>query len=261
MPVVPLAALRFLLGDLFDGHTQRDDPESVPALTPHAGGDIGPSPLWIVHGRPAFDRVCEAVCGHDEWAIVLVLPSGPVPHAKECPVPEVVRMGNVPQVPHDPHVAVTLRRHGGAVEQGSVVVYQPSRSMAVWGAEYTTALDAIKSVCGCNVSWRPHAVYRPKAALSPELAASNAESLGKVVRSPHSDVAWLEPRRYCWVPAAAKVTSSGASPAGRRTHLRGNGEPWQPHVGGAIRGTVPGAAIIWAACNCSTPLHRATRYT
>ena len=30
--------------------------------------------------------------------------------------------------------------------------------------------------------------------------------------SPHSDVAWPEPRRYCWVPAAVKVTSSDASP-------------------------------------------------
>ena len=34
----------------------------------------------------------------------------------------------------------------------------------------------------------------------------------KVTRSPHSDVAWLEPRRYCWVPVATKVTSSDALP-------------------------------------------------
>ena len=37
MPFVPLAALMFLSGDVFDGHRQQDDPESVPLLTPHAG--------------------------------------------------------------------------------------------------------------------------------------------------------------------------------------------------------------------------------
>ena len=146
-------------------------------------------------------------CG--EWAIVLLLPTGPVPHADECSVPEVVRIANVP---HHPHVAATSLRDGGAVEQGSVVVYQPSYSTAVWGAEYTTALDTIKSVCGCDVAWRPHALYRLKAVLSPELTASSAASLGKVVQSPHSDVAWLEPHRYCSVPAATKVTLSDASP-------------------------------------------------
>ena len=38
MRFVPLAALMFLLGDVFDGHKQQDDPESVPLLPPHAGG-------------------------------------------------------------------------------------------------------------------------------------------------------------------------------------------------------------------------------
>ena len=38
------------------------------------------------------------------------------------------------------------------MEQGSVVVYQPSYSTAVWGAEYTTALDVITSVCGCDAT-------------------------------------------------------------------------------------------------------------
>ena len=117
-------------------------------------------------------------------------------------------------MPHDPHVAVTSWRDGGAVEQGSVVVYEPSCSATVWGAEYTTALDAIKSVCGCDLAWRPHAVYRPKVVLSPELTASSAASLGRVVQSPHFDVAWLEPHWYCWVPVATKVTSSDASPKG-----------------------------------------------
>ena len=127
------------------------------------------------------------------------------------------------------------------------MVYQPSHSTAVWGAEYTTALDVVKSVCRCNVSWRPHAVYRPKAALSPELITSNAESLGKVVQSPHSDVAWLEPHRYCWVPAATKVTSSDASPqedGGTNVAVASHGSPtWT----GAIRGTVPEVEIIGAA--------------
>ena len=194
MPFVPLAALVFLLGDVFEGYRQQDDPASVPLLMPHTGGGINPSSLWVVHGLPAFSRTCAAVHGCSEWAIVLLLPAGPVPDADECWVPEVVRMSNVP---HDPHVAVTSLRDGGAVEQGSVVVYQPSCSTTVWGAEYTTALDAIKFVCGCDLAWRPHAVYQPKVVLSPELTASSAASLGKVTQSPHSDVAWPEPRRYC----------------------------------------------------------------
>ena len=150
-------------------------------------------------------------------------------------------------VPHDLHVAVTSSRDEGAVEQGSVVVYQPSNSTAVWWAEYTTALDAMKPVCGCNVAWRPHAVYRPKAALSPELTASSAAPMGKVVHSHHSGVAWLEPHRYCWVPAATKVTSSDASPEedmATNVVVASHGSPtWT----GAIRGTVPEAEIIGAA--------------
>ena len=186
MLFVPLAALLFLLGDVFQGYQQQDDPASVPLLTPHTWGGISPPPLWVVHGRPAFCRACAAVHKCSEWAIVLLLPAGPIPDPDEYSVPEVVRMSNVPD---DPHVAVTSLRDGGAVEQGSVVVYEPSCSATVWGAEYTTALDAIKSVCGCDLAWRPHAVYRPRVVLSPELAASSAASLGKVVQSPHSDVA------------------------------------------------------------------------
>ena len=144
MPFVPLAALMFLLGDVFDGHRQQDDQESVPLLAPHTGCGIDTPPLWVVHRGPAFRRACEAVCGRAEWAIVLLLPAGPVSDADDCPVAEVVRIVNVP---HDPHVAVTWLRDGGAVEQCSVVVYQPSRSTAVGGAEYTTVLDAIKFVC------------------------------------------------------------------------------------------------------------------
>ena len=84
----------------------------------------------------------------EEWATVLLLPSGPTPDANECPVPEVVRMD---KVPHDPHVVVTSLRDGGAVEQGTVVVHQPPHCTAIWGAGHTTALDAIRSICGCDV--------------------------------------------------------------------------------------------------------------
>ena len=42
MPFVPLAALLFLLGDVFEGYGQQEDPASVPVLTPHAGGGINP---------------------------------------------------------------------------------------------------------------------------------------------------------------------------------------------------------------------------
>ena len=83
MLFVPLAPLLFLLGDVFEGDRQQDDLASVPLLTPHAGGGINPSPLWVVHGRPAFSRACAAVHGCSEWAIVLLLPAGPVPDANE----------------------------------------------------------------------------------------------------------------------------------------------------------------------------------
>ena len=76
MPFVPRAALLSLLGNVFEGYRQQDDPASVPLLTPHAGGGINPLPLWVVHGRPAFSRACAAVRGCSDWAIVLLLPAG-----------------------------------------------------------------------------------------------------------------------------------------------------------------------------------------
>ena len=45
MPFVLLAALLFLLGDVFEGYRQQDDLAPPPLLTPHAGGGINPSPL------------------------------------------------------------------------------------------------------------------------------------------------------------------------------------------------------------------------
>ena len=120
--------------------------------------------MWVVHGRSAFDRACKAVWGGEEWAIVLLLPLGLAPDADASSVPELIRLD---KVPHDPLVAVTSLREGGAVEQGTLVVYHPLRATAVWGAEYTTALDTIKSICGCDVHWRPHGVYCPKAVLCP----------------------------------------------------------------------------------------------
>ena len=44
MPFVPLAALLFLLGDVFEGYRQQVDPASVPLLTPNTRGGIEPSP-------------------------------------------------------------------------------------------------------------------------------------------------------------------------------------------------------------------------
>ena len=88
MPFVTLAALMFLLADVFDGHRQQDDLASVSLLTPNTAGGNDPLPLWVMHGGPAFRTACEAVCGRDEWAIVLLLPAGPVPDADDCPVPK-----------------------------------------------------------------------------------------------------------------------------------------------------------------------------
>ena len=162
------------------------------------------------------------------------------------------------KVPHDPHVAVTSLREGGAVGQGTVVVYQPLT--AVRGVEYTTDLAGIKSICGCDIHWRLKGVYRPKAVLSPELTASNAASLGKVVMRPHSYVAWLQPQRYCWVPVVAKVTPSYASPE------EDGSTTWQWRPMAAPR-QVPSAArsprrrSSGQPHTCSTPVRLAVRFT
>ena len=79
--------------------------------------------------------------------------------------------------------------------------------------------------------------------------------------SPHSDVAWLEPHRYSWVPVAAKVNSFDASPqedgvTNRAVASRGN-----PTWTGAIRGRVPEAEIIGAAAYLlHTPLSSQTAH-
>ena len=237
----------FLLGKVFDGHNQQDDPASVPLLTPHAGGGIDPPPVWVVHGVLAFDRACTAVWGQAELAIVLLVLVGPAPDADAIRVPKEIGLDNVP---HDPHVAVTsLHRckKSGAGEQGKVLVYQPHGSMTVWGAEVATALEAIRSICGCRVHLRPHGVHRPNDVRSPWLTASNAALLGRVVVSPHSDVAWLEPHRYCRVPEAAKVTSSDASPQEHGVSHVAVASHGTPTCIGAIRGTVPKAELIGAA--------------
>ena len=80
MPFVPLAALMFLLGNVFDRHRQQDDPASVPLLTPHTGGGIDPPPVWVVHGGPAFRTACGVVRGGDEWA-----PARPPAASWPCP--------------------------------------------------------------------------------------------------------------------------------------------------------------------------------
>ena len=53
------------------------------------------------------------VWGREDWAIVLLLPSGPALDADESRVLDVVRLDKVPL---DPHVAVTSLCDGGAVE-------------------------------------------------------------------------------------------------------------------------------------------------
>ena len=66
------------------------------------------------------------------------------------------------------------------------------------------------------------------------------------MQSPHSNVAWLEPHQYCWVPAATKVTLSDASAqedGATNVAMASHGSPtWT----GAIGGTVPEAEIIGA---------------
>ena len=88
---------------------------------------------------------------------------------------------------------------------------------------------------------------QPKVVLSPELTASSAASLGNVTHSHNSDVAWLEPRRYCWVPVATRVTSSDASPQGDEATNVAVASRGSPTWTGAIYGTVPEAEIIGAA--------------
>ena len=65
--------------------------------------------------------------------------------------------------------------------------------------------------------------------------------------SPHSDVAWLEPHRYCWVPVAAKVILSDDAPQEDGVTNVAVASHGSPTWTGAIRGTVPEAEIIGAA--------------
>ena len=70
--------------------------------------------------------------------------------------------------------------------------------------------------------------------------------------SPHSDVAWLEPHSYCWVPVLAKLTSCDACPQEdgvANVAVASHGSPTWTR---AIQGTVPEAEIIGAA---AYPLH------
>ena len=71
--------------------------------------------------------------------------------------------------------------------------------------------------------------------------------MGRMVVSPHSDVAWLGPRRYWQALVAARVTSSDTSPQEKwvtNVAVAGHNSPtWT----GAIHGTVPEAEIVGAA--------------
>ena len=237
MPLVPLAALLFLLGAVFEGYQQQDDPASVPLLTPNAGGGISPPPLWVVHGRLAFSRKCA---------------SGQLSFCYQQ-APSRIRMSNRSRKWFGCPACHTIRTSpsrrcvmAARWNRGLWWCTSPPAPQQFWGAEYTTALDAIKSVCGCDLAWRPHAVYRPRVVLSPELTACSAATLRRVVQSPHSDVAWLEPHRYCWVPVATKVTSSDASPQGDNATNLAVASHRIPTWTGAIYGTVLEAEIIGA---------------
>ena len=71
------------------------------------------------------------------------------------------------------------------------------------------------------------------------------------MQSPHSDVAWLEPHRYFWVPVATKNTSSDASPQGDDATNVAVASHGIPTWTGAIYGTVPEAEIIGAGAYLS----------
>ena len=66
---------------------------------------------------------------------------------------EVVRMERVMQ---NSHMVVTFLHHGGAIEHGTVVVYQPHGSIVVWAAEYTRALHTLSPMCGCEAHCKLH---------------------------------------------------------------------------------------------------------
>ena len=60
-------------------------------------------------------------------------------------------------------------------------------------------------------------------------------------------MSWLEPHRYCWVPAATKVRSSDACPQEDGATNVAVASHQRPTWTVAIRGTVPEAEIIRAA--------------
>ena len=60
-------------------------------------------------------------------------------------------------------------------------------------------------------------------------------------------MAWLEPRRYCWVPVATKFTWSDTSPQGNEATNVAVASHGRPTWTAAIHGTVPEAEIIGAA--------------
>ena len=87
--------------------------------------------------------------------------------------------------------------------------------------------------------WGPHDVHRLGNTVFLELVAAATATLGKGVVRPHSDVAWPEPHKYSWTPAAARVTWSDASPWEEgviNVAVAGHGSPTSI---GAIHATVP----------------------
>ena len=90
-----------------------------------------------------------------------------------------------------------------------------------------------------------------------EWTASNAALLGRVVVSPHSDVVWLEPHRYCLV--ATKVTLSYASSEEDGVTNVAEASHGSPTWTGAIRGTVSRRRVLGRLLSYSTHLLQAAR--
>ena len=169
-------------------------PVAVPLLAPHRRGGTAPPPLWEIHGHNAFQQACAWSGNVRDWATVVLVPGADAPDPEMPAVPGLLQLEHVP---HDPHVAVTSQSHGGSVEWGTVVLYQPMQSMAVWGVEYTTALNGIVAIRTMEAHSRPQDAFRPEVRLRPELSLATASMVGTVATSPHWGVAWLEPHTYC----------------------------------------------------------------
>ena len=78
----------------------------------------------------------------------------------------------------------------------------------------------------------------------PGLTAVGVTARRTVVVSPNSELAGLEPHKYCWAPVGPTVTSFNASPqeeGDTNVAVAGKGRPTERV---AVRGTVPEVVIV-----------------